>query len=312
MSVVFLPVVFYRLRKYKLTTFGWLRACSVYRALRKFLECRDNHMFLIEGFLDALLLAGLLVKESQGRYITFPQNVESMVPDSVNGSFRSLEGRTRGEVSLYRGAVQNITISELDAAIIRMFSASARNYQFYPVGEKLRMLRLVKASRCHVSSTEVLVIGAVSNPPVGKAMGLFLREVSAQGLGRLRVSVAGFGTEVFAEYESAAISILGSISDEKLCQVLARVRCVLIPVVQSTGFLTRLVDMNIAGVPVALIGHYLQANNLQDYGIYLVETINDLLDIVDKMEAPRKEFQRPRLNDVMRDEWTVDMDSLPC
>ncbi len=310
MSVFFLPVVLYILRKYRLTTFGWLRACSIYRILRNLLVHRNEHLFLIEGFLDAMLLTGLLIKESHGRYITFPQNVESMVPGSVNGSFSSLEDRFRAEVSLYRGAVQNITISEFDAAIIRSFSASSRVYPFYPVAEKLKWLRLVKASRCHISSGEVLVIGSGFNPPVRMAMESFMREVSVRGLGRFKVSVAGFGTDVFAGYKSSTISILGGISDGELGQVLTRVHCALVPVVQSTGFLTRLVDMNLAGVPIVLFGHYLQASGLEKYGIYSVASFENLPEILDKVESPRKEFDRPRLKDLMGDIWKVDKDSL--
>ncbi|MFC2108304.1 hypothetical protein ACFLS5_02465 [Candidatus Bipolaricaulota bacterium] len=306
MAVALLPVVWYKLRTYNLTTLGWLRACSLYKILRKDLAQKREVLFLIEGFHSVFLILGILIRESREQYITFPQNIEFMVPGSHNKHFRTLEGRFRAEISLYRGAIRNVTISEFDRAIIETFSANACTYPFYPIEERLRFLRKVKTARRGSPGREVLILGTTLNVPVRMAVEDFLRKVSGHKCGEFKINVAGLGTEKLCEYASSEITIMGTISAEKLAQVLASAYCVLVPVLQTTGFMTRLVDMNLAGIPVVIFGNYLQARNLKDYGIYFAERIEDLSDVLDKIEPPRREFAPPRFKDVLGESWAAD------
>lgn len=303
-SLLFLPLVLYRLRAYKLTVKGWLRACLLYKILRRFLAQKEDSVFFIEGFHGVFLVLGILIRESSARYITFPQNIEFMVSGSQDRHFRSLEARFNAEVSLYQGALQNIAISEFDRAIIESFSAKASLHPFYPTEEKREFLKKIKTARSHVHKDEILIFGAVSNKPfLRMPIESFLREASDRKLGKFRISVAGFETEVFREFASFKITILGTLPTNKLSEVLARVGCVLAPVSQTTGFLTRLVDMNLAGIPVVMYGHYIQAHNLEDHGIYITKDIEDLLNTMAQTEPPRKEFVIPQLIDALGENW---------
>jgi hypothetical protein len=200
-----------------------------------------------------------------------------------------------------------MAICDFDQAIIESFSSNATVFPFYPVEKKLNSLRLIKSARIHVASNDVLLLGTAGNPPTRIAIEAFLQKATATNFGRFKITVAGFGCEVFSAFNSKDITILGSLSEERLNQLLVHVHCILIPVFQTTGFLTKLVDMNLAGIPVVLVGHYLQAINLENYGIYFSNTLTDLPNILKSIQPPIKEFIDPQLKDVLKEtvagEW---------
>lgn len=297
-STFFLPRVWLWLRRYRLTFFGWFKAAVIYRTLRRYLRHRDTHTFLLEGWDDLYLLAGLLLKESGARYIPFPQNIDGLRPGLSSRCFGSLWERFGAEVSLYRGAVQNVTICDFDRAIIESFAGSAVVHPFYPSDEKLSALRAIKRARLATDSDTVLMLGSASNPPTCAAMTAFLRGMAEHEV-PVKVIVAGFGTEQFTHYGGDNITVLGGVSEERLNQLLESVRAVVVPSVQTSGFLTRLVDLNLAGVPVIMVGAYYQARNLEDYGISFAARVRDLPEVLRRVAPPRDEFPRPCLKDAL-------------
>jgi hypothetical protein len=69
-----------------------------------------------------------------------------------------------------------------------------------------------------------------------------------------------FGTEIFHENAPENLEVLGAISDEVIYSLMATCEALLIRHPQSSGMFTRLIEAEIAEIPVFLLGDYLQAS----------------------------------------------------
>ena len=45
-------------------------------------------------------------------------------------------------------------------------------------------------------------------------------------------------------------------------------KCLIINQAQTSGFLTKIVEFNLAGIPIIVTSNYYQAKNLEEYGIF--------------------------------------------
>ena len=64
------------------------------------------------------------------------------------------------------------------------------------------------------------------------------------------------------------MDILGAISDKKLIELMKNAKCLIINQVQTSGFLIKIVEFNLAGIPILITSDYFQAKNLENYGIF--------------------------------------------
>lgn len=292
-SLIYLPVVLYRLRNSGLDFTGIIIGCVLFKRINKYLSDKINSIFILEGAEDAQLIVALLVKAFHKKYITFPHNIDGMTPGFDTYRFTSKADRFALEISIYMSATWNFTISDFDAAIIRSLSAKASIYPFYPAEDKLQFVKKISIARHDGDNNEIIILGTVLNPPTRMAFERLLLQIQKEKLVKYTFNVVGLGTEIFSEFNSSNLKIYGSVSNEILNRLLINSRCALIPVIQTTGFLTKLVELNLENIPVILIGEYYQARGLEEYGIYQTETIADVSDIIETLEYPRKKFKEP-------------------
>ena len=88
--------------------------------------------------------------------------------------------------------------------------------------------------------------------------------------------MAGFGTEVLRAAKPLKVDIRGSVSEKGLRDLLVGCRALVIRQVQTSGFLTRIVEANLCDIPVMILGQYEQAMGMEDYGVNFIQTIDDL------------------------------------
>jgi hypothetical protein len=292
-SLIYLPIVLYRLRNSGLDFTGFIIGCVLFKRIKKYLSPKINNLFILEGAEEAQLIVALLVKACHKEYITFPHNIDGMTPGFDTYRFMSKSDRFALEISIYMGATWNFAISGFDAAIIRSLSAKASIYPFYPGEDKLQFVQKIGIARHDCDHNEIIILGTVLNPPTRMAFETLLLQIQKDKLVKYTFNVVGFGTEMFSEFNSPNLKIYGSVSDEILNHLLINARCALIPVIQTTGFLTKLVELNLENIPVVLIGQYYQARDLEEYGIYQTETIAEVYDIIKTIKYPSKKFKEP-------------------
>ena len=115
------------------------------------------------------------------------------------------------------------------------------------------------------------MFGSAANPPTLAGLKQAIQAMSPLGI---QVKIAGFGTECLAQYCSDNIQILGTQSDLEMQWLLVNCKALIVSQPNTSGFLTKLVDVNLCGVPQIVISEYVQAK-FEEYGIY----IRDLFDI---------------------------------
>ena len=134
--------------------------------------------------------------------------------------------------------------------------------------KKLRTIRRIrKKSFLNKKSCHILLLGTVSNPPTRQGMLNAIKSFKNQN-SKYHLNVAGFGTDIFNHLNSSNINILGSVTEKKLQELMQEAKCLIVNQAQTTGFLIKIVDFNLAGIPIFITSEYYQGYHLEKYGIF--------------------------------------------
>lgn len=221
-------------------------------------------------------------------FITFPHNIEGLVPGQIQTSFPTQWQGLAWERAAYSAAERTFTISDFDAAILRTMGVAASCLPYFPAKADQINFRRVRERRTESEKTFALILGTVRNPPTRIGMQRLLADLASEHDSDHYV-VAGYGTEELGHFASPNISIKGGVSDSELEELLVGCQYVLVQQVQTTGLMTRMTEMNLAGVPLLIVGQYAQADNLDRYGIYRVssrQAAHPQIQTADLMSAP--------------------------
>jgi len=154
----------------------------------------------------------------------------------------------------------------------------------------------VRLKRANLSfENTYFMLGAVGNKPTFDGVKSLLDYKSTHE-GEYCLIVAGYGTEAFKEYDSESIKVLGSIDSQKLNELMDSSKALLINQPQTTGFLTKIVEFNLSGIPMFILSGYLQGRHLEEYGIHCLKA-----EEVGKLNPvfPKKFFNKPKNNDLL-------------
>jgi hypothetical protein len=222
-----------------------------------------------------LILAALLAASGR-RFKAYPHNVEFLVPGQRQPYFRGSSKEFQIERMVYLGAEKILTISSFDAAVISSLGATnVKVLPYEPVGEYLNDLRKIYEARVGKPKSGVLILGTVGNKPTEAGISQLLLEIEQQSQ-RIRFTLAGYGTEHFTDTAPRNVHVVGSVSQERLFELMSTCEGLLINQPQTSGMLTRLVEANIAGVPVYMISDYLQASDPSLRGVTRIKSLSEL------------------------------------
>ncbi len=216
------------------------------------------------------------------------QNVEYLVNnDSSDLNFRNKFSKFNMETMAYKLAKSVISISKFDQAVLACHNIKSILLPYYPSSKELNLYSSIRINRektkIQFNSKKVFLLGTTLNYPtkIGIENALeVLKNLNFQ----YEIIVAGYGTDCFNHYSNKNISILGEITDAELLDLMLTSKCLIINQIQTSGFLTKIVDFNISGIPIIITSNYLQSNNLEGYGVYkscfdnLQKTIDNLPD----------------------------------
>lgn len=280
---------------------GFIRYLRYGAAIQHFLATHKPEIVALELCPGVSMIAGDIVRRSGVPYVVFPQNLEFLVPNAQpEVTFRNFSGAYEIEALIHRQARKVFTISRFDATILKCMGIDAGVWPSYPPAEEIARLGRIRDARQRDGGgqKEVLVLGTVINPPTHAGMSTLLRTVAESRTWTHRLNVVGFGTETLRVDDQPHINIIGPVDGDTLDRLMATCAFALIHQPPTTGFLTRLVDMNLAGVPVAMVGGYEQARNLEDFGIFVFDRL-EAIDADRVAHAPIIPFQPP-LTDQLR------------
>jgi len=239
-------------------------------------------LFLWESTVSNNFAYPFLMKENNVPIIALPHNLESLVPTQKDGFSGKIspdwfQNELKG-LSLCKAV---FTISREECWLLKLYGINAFYLPYYPpkdVEKILLEIREIRQQRVISNLTpKILLLGSATNPPTYNGM-LEMISLCKQEKPSVELHVGGFQTERLKDEvgESPQIILHGTLSDIELNNLLMNVDAVLIHQQVSTGALTRVPEMLIAGIPV-LINADAARSNYEHKGLFIYNTDEQLL-----------------------------------
>ena len=229
-------------------------------------------VFLWENTNDRDML--YLLKATGHNVIGLPHNIESLV---TGRSVKSLEK----EVSNLRQCNAVFAISKEETWLLRLLGLNAHYLPYYPphdVKSFLLSISQKRNQRARSSISKYALLGSATNTPTRLGMQSLIDFASTQDLS-FDLFVAGYGTESLRQVRHPHISFLGTLSNEELDKMLVEVDGIIIYQPPTTGALTRIPEMLLAGIPV-----YANFDAARNYfnvdGVVLYHSFDELLSLL--------------------------------
>lgn len=230
------------------------------------LEVAPNRNIVLGNFLVAYSIP----------FSAWPHNIEFMVPGQRQSYFRTQDAAFAAEMRVYRHARSVHAISDFDANALRALGIeSVCSVSYDPSTSDKAVLLSIRQRRKTSQKRSILILGTAANPPTRRGLTELLKMISEQQDER-SFTLAGFGTEVLRPIAPSNVLVMGGISDDALTDLLVECEALLIYQPPTSGMLTRIVEASIAGVPINVIGGYMQAIGLAERGVYAIRSLDDI------------------------------------
>ena len=176
------------------------------------------------------------------------------------------------ELNGYRFAEKVFTISDYDNSILGCNKIVANTFPYYPNKSDKKKISQIKKYRKEnmpkiINNGHILVLGTVTNPPTKIGVLKIINSLEKSNI-RKPIKLAGFGTNELKSIDLKKVEVLGSVSDEELIDLMQNAICLIINQHQTSGFLIKIVEFNLASIPILVTSNYYQAKNLEEYGIF--------------------------------------------
>lgn len=236
-----------------------------------------------------------LMKATGHKVIGLPHNIESLVRSH---SVESL----RDEVENLKHCDVVFTIAKEEAWLLRLLGLNAHYLPYYPPREAVAYFETVRKKREKRSTNEqkhFLLLGSATNFPTRDGMQTLVNYAAKSDMD-FQLSVAGYGTESLRKFQHPNIHFLGTLSTESLELLLENVDALLIYQPPTTGSLTRIPEMLIAGIPIFVnfdaardyhhVEDVVEYSSLEDLFARLEDFVPHQAKRLERNEVTEKEF----------------------
>ena len=217
-----------------------------------------------------------LLKATGHRVIGMPHNIESLVHSKSVKAFET-------EVANLRHCDLVFTISKEETWLLRLLGLNAHYLPYYPPHEVESFLFSIRGKRelrDSYSRKRFALFGSATNVPTRSGMQALVDYASTKDLS-FDLVVAGYGTESLKQVSNSHIIFRGTLSNEELEDLLIEIDGVVIYQPPTTGALTRIPEMLLAGIPVFsnfdATRNYFGINGITQYNTF--EELFGMLDI---------------------------------
>lgn len=295
-----------RENKFKISSILKLtRFIADYLRLKGFFQRRDfPNVIVWEDTHPDKYFVALIAKHFKIPLIALPHNLESLVP----GQASALSGISAPfffdeELIALKLCTKVFTISREEQWLLGLYGIEAKYLPYYPPKNAINYLLAIRSERSRTArnSTEILIIGTYYNNPTKIGMIEIIKDIakSVPDYGAYKFNIAGFGTEHLSKDIAipACINIAGSVDNNQLRQLLVKASAVLVTQPATTGALTKIPEILMAGVPIILNSNAARSND-NTAGTFVIDQlceIHDILKIIPDLapipERPKK-FER--------------------
>ncbi len=218
---------------------------------------RHHHLLLWESNRQQNFLMSYAARDTGLKVIALPHNLESL----VSGQKSEFTGRSapdwfEEELQSLRMCQSIFTISREEQYILKLFGLDAKYLPYFPPREVESFLLKIRENRkFSIKQGNILLLGTAGNKPTFDGMldriKFFYKNLRHQGL---KLHVAGYLTESLMPHlpGTEQIFLHGSVSNEDLSGLLSTCSMCWIHQVISTGSLTKIPELMMAGVPVLI------------------------------------------------------------
>jgi hypothetical protein len=254
------------------------------RLFEQFAEEAKPDLFIWESTVGYnLLLAEVLYKKNIP-VIGLPHNIESLVSGSRSVFSNKISPDWLPEELTYlRYCDQVFTISAEEQWLLANAGINAAYLPYYPAGNAAKYLLDIRERRQGrpfnpKKQKQLLLLGTFYNKPTADGYIELLSRIKTNK--DIQIHVAGFGSEQLNTMFSAAnIKIWGTVSNEKLAELITLADYGLIHQHASSGSLTRIPELLLAGLPLLLNG-YAARSCYHKKGIQIYQSFEELGDLL--------------------------------
>ncbi len=219
----------------------------------------DAELFIWESTSDSFYFLPYFAKKMEKKVYAYPHNIESLVKEqksSITGKFAPKD--FLAEIDVFSVCDKIFSISLFDHQLLQLFNINSEYFSYYPPKEVQLYLKSIKMQRdCLLEKNnklkQYLIAGTVYNPPTRMGMETLINWINNNVTPNCKFTIAGYGTEIFQNgLMNSNIEVLGSLSNDEMEKIMIKCEALLIYHIPTTGVLTRVVEFNIAGIPVVL------------------------------------------------------------
>lgn len=227
-----------------------------------------------------------LMKVVGATVIGVPHNLESVVPTQRDTQTGVMAPKWfYNEVERLKKCDAVFAISKEETWILRLFDVNAYYLPYYPPKDALDYLLKIREKRkirANNAEKKFMLFGSATNPPTRKGMQSLIDAISINKH-TFSITVAGYGTDSLEIMNNDCIRFMGALSSEQLETALIESDAVLIYQPPTSGALTRITEMLIAGIPVfANFDAARDLHNIEDVNVY--KSFDDLFAYLELFE----------------------------
>jgi hypothetical protein len=263
---------------------------------QNFFEENAPGVFLWEYAANQHYHLPLLAKKAGWKVVALPHNLESMVPDQSS----RISGRRSPfwfdeELKVLSYCDHVVTISREEQWLLRLHGINADFLPYYPTKETEAAYLSVRQYRQRnflpKTIKKFLILGTLTNSPTRQGMIELIRAFTKRAShddDSYELHIAGYGTENLMQYIDLPqkIQLHGGIDQKKLEILLLDIDGMITHQPATTGCLTKLPEMLIAGVPMLLNSNAARSWHGW-FGVYIYETFEELFELMARnLEAP--------------------------
>ncbi len=259
--------------------------------------------YIFEGGTTISILIMYYLSSLKIHYHIFPQNIEYLAPKAnSDGYFKENYYKYSLEIKAYQNAKSVTTVSIFDKAILDCHQISSFLLPSYPTNSSFKNYseiaeeRKLQQKNKLLNQKNILLIGTTYNHPTREGLRKLLNYIQISQF-PYQVTVIGYGTSEFCRYNSDRINVLGTVSEEKLKQLMIETTCLLINTIQTSGYLFKVVEFNLSGIPIIFTTPFIQHENLEKYGIFN-SNLKNLRTVIDTISfsTTYEKFKKPYID----------------
>jgi hypothetical protein len=253
------------------------------KLFENFIREEQPELFIWESTVDYNLLLAEALYKNNIPTIALPHNIESLVSSSRSAFTNKLSPGWLFEELKYLGYCdKTFTISREEQWLLSNSGINADYLPYHPSDELKRFLLDIRSKRQekekHTHGRRILLLGTFYNKPTFDGyVDLVSNIAHDQGI---QIDIAGYGSEPLKSvFTSKNVAVHGSISNETLRELVINADFSVIHQPPSSGSLTRIPELLIAGLPLFLNTHAARSH-FDTKGLIIYNSFKELLELV--------------------------------